>query len=50
MELVNQAKQWRDEDPKAEISIVSTGFSRDAVTAAMFTRMVHERGIQNRQT
>ncbi|WP_372375717.1 phospholipase effector Tle1 domain-containing protein [Xanthomonas axonopodis pv. cajani] len=47
LEFINQAKQWRDQDPKVEISIVSTGFSRGAVTAAMFTRMVHERGIQN---
>ncbi|WP_235430498.1 DUF2235 domain-containing protein [Xanthomonas sp. MUS 060] len=45
--FINQAKQWRDQDKKVEISIVSTGFSRGAVTAAMFTRMVHERGIQN---
>ncbi|UKR54097.1 DUF2235 domain-containing protein [Xanthomonas fragariae] len=45
--FINQAKQWRDQDPQAQISIVSTGFSRGAVTAAMFTRMVHERGIQN---
>nr|WP_304383033.1 DUF2235 domain-containing protein [Xanthomonas vasicola]MDO6970374.1 DUF2235 domain-containing protein [Xanthomonas vasicola] len=47
LEFINQANDWKIEDPKAEISIVSTGFSRGAVTAAMFTRMVHERGIQN---
>ena len=46
-EFIRQARTWRDEDPQAEISIVSTGFSRGAVTAAMFTRIVHERGIQN---
>ncbi|MDV2451374.1 DUF2235 domain-containing protein [Xanthomonas hortorum] len=46
-EFINQASEWKKEDPQAEISIVSTGFSRGAVTAAMFTRMVHERGIQN---
>ncbi|WP_230595852.1 T6SS phospholipase effector Tle1-like catalytic domain-containing protein [Xanthomonas albilineans] len=45
--FINQAKEWQKKDPQAEISIVSTGFSRGAVTAAMFTRMVHERGIQN---
>ncbi|SBV52897.1 hypothetical protein XBLMG947_3698 [Xanthomonas bromi] len=38
LKFITQAKQWRDEDPKAEISIVSTGFSRGAVTAAMFSR------------
>ncbi len=47
LEFINQASDWKKEDPQAEISIVSTGFSRGAVTAAMFTRMVHERGIQN---
>ncbi|QKD86239.1 hypothetical protein XAV_07260 [Xanthomonas axonopodis pv. vasculorum] len=46
-QFINQAKEWQKKDPQAEISIVSTGFSRGAVTAAMFTRMVHERGIQN---
>ncbi|WP_230598944.1 T6SS phospholipase effector Tle1-like catalytic domain-containing protein [Xanthomonas albilineans] len=45
--FINQANKWRIQDPQAEIRIVSTGFSRGAVTAAMFTRMVHERGIQN---
>ncbi|WP_235429797.1 DUF2235 domain-containing protein [Xanthomonas sp. GPE 39] len=47
LKFIRQAKQWRDQDPQVEISIVSTGFSRGAVTAAMFTRMVHERGIQS---
>ncbi|WP_162231344.1 phospholipase effector Tle1 domain-containing protein, partial [Xanthomonas vasicola] len=49
LKFIDQAKKWREEDPQAEISIVSTGFSRGAVTAAMFTRMVHERGIQDRK-
>lgn len=46
-EFIKQAKTWRDADPKAEISLASIGFSRGAVTAAMFTRMVEERGIQD---
>ncbi|XZA04655.1 DUF2235 domain-containing protein [Xanthomonas albilineans] len=45
--FINQANKWKIQDPQAEIRVVSTGFSRGAVTAAMFTRMVHERGIQN---
>ncbi|WP_230596851.1 phospholipase effector Tle1 domain-containing protein, partial [Xanthomonas albilineans] len=49
LKFINQAKEWQKKDPQAEIRIVSTGFSRGAVTAAMFTRMVHERGIQNPQ-
>lgn len=42
-----QANKWIKENPNSEISIASVGFSRGAVTASMFTRMVHERGIQN---
>lgn len=33
--------------PRMEQMFVVTGFSRGAVTAALFTRLVHERGIQN---
>lgn len=42
-----QAKEWKQENPDAEISVASVGFSRGAVTAAMFSRMVEERGIQD---
>ena len=42
-----QAEKWKRDNPNAEISVMSTGFSRGAVTAAMFTRMVEERGIQH---
>ncbi|PPT93405.1 hypothetical protein XthCFBP4691_00480 [Xanthomonas theicola] len=47
LRFVRQAKEWQKQDPHAEISILSTGFSRGAVTTAMFTRMVDERGIQD---
>lgn len=47
LQFIQQAKKWQEADPNAEISVLSTGFSRGAVTAAMFTRMVEERGIQN---
>ncbi|WP_230598514.1 T6SS phospholipase effector Tle1-like catalytic domain-containing protein, partial [Xanthomonas albilineans] len=47
LKFIRQVHDWRKKDPQAEISILSTGFSRGAVTAAMFTRMVHERGIQD---
>ncbi|MFC6841444.1 T6SS phospholipase effector Tle1-like catalytic domain-containing protein [Xanthomonas theicola] len=47
LRFILQARRWHDENPHAEISILSTGFSRGAVTAAMFTRMVDERGIQD---
>ncbi|MGN6282822.1 T6SS phospholipase effector Tle1-like catalytic domain-containing protein [Frateuria sp.] len=45
--FINQARAWRAEDPDAVISLASIGFSRGAVTAAMFARMVEERGIQD---
>lgn len=46
-DLCVQAKKWIKADPNAEISLAATGFSRGAVTAALFTRMVEERGIQD---
>lgn len=38
------------EDPTADVSVVSVGFSRGAEQAAGFTRMVAERGIENPDT
>ncbi|UUF00335.1 DUF2235 domain-containing protein [Xanthomonas hortorum pv. pelargonii] len=46
-QFTKQAKHWLDEDPHAEISLASIGFSRGAEQAAGFTRMVHERGIHD---
>ncbi|TDK30995.1 T6SS phospholipase effector Tle1-like catalytic domain-containing protein [Luteimonas terrae] len=47
LQFVRQAKKWVDENPNADIRILSTGFSRGAEQAAGFTRLVEERGIQN---
>lgn len=47
LQFIEQAHDWKKQDPNADISLLSAGFSRGAVTAAMFTRMVEERGIQN---
>lgn len=47
--FIRQARIWREEDPDAQIRIVATGFSRGAEQAAGFTRVVHERGIQDWQ-
>jgi Uncharacterized alpha/beta hydrolase domain (DUF2235) len=47
-QLVDQSKEWLREDPQAQIRVIGTGFSRGADQAAGFTRMVHERGIQDR--
>jgi hypothetical protein len=45
--FIRQADKWLKEDPDAQIRIVATGFSRGAEQAAGFTRVVHERGIQD---
>ncbi|MBB6248954.1 DUF2235 domain-containing protein [Rhodanobacter sp. A1T4] len=42
-----QATVWKSEHPKCEIAVSSVGFSRGAEEAALFTRLVHERGIRN---
>lgn len=41
-----QAAAWLKDDPQAKISVVSLGFSRGAEQAAGFTRLVHDRGVQ----
>lgn len=46
-QFTEQAKQWRREDPDVQIRVASIGFSRGAEQAAGFTRLVHERGIQD---
>lgn len=48
-EFIRQADKWLKEDPDAQIRVVATGFSRGAEQAAGFTRLVHERGIQDWQ-
>lgn len=45
--FIDQAWRWKHEDPKAHISLASVGFSRGADEAAIFSRLVHERGIQD---
>lgn len=46
-QFIVQAKKWLHENPGAEISAAAVGFSRGAEQAAAFTRLVHERGIQD---
>ncbi len=46
-QFIEQAKEWRSKDPEAKIRIIAIGFSRGGEQAAGFTRIVHERGIQN---
>lgn len=47
LRFIRQAAEWRRQDPEAEISLAGIGFSRGAVQAAGFARLVHERGIQD---
>lgn len=45
LQFCEQATVWLKENPGADISIASMGFSRGAEEAALFTRLVDERGI-----
>ena len=46
-QFITQAKQWRQDDPKADIRIAEIGFSRGADQVPGFARLVEERGIQD---
>lgn len=46
-QFIEQAKQWRADDPQVQIRVADIGFSRGAEQAAGFARLVHERGIQD---
>lgn len=45
--LLRTARLWANENPDVQIRIIAVGFSRGAEEAAGFTRLVHERGIQD---
>lgn len=47
LQFTIKAHAWLKENPDADIRIASIGFSRGAEQAAGFTRLVHERGIQD---
>lgn len=44
-DLGDKARQWKQENPDAEISVVTFGFSRGAVEAAEFASVVGKYGI-----
>lgn len=46
-QFIDQAKVWRDQNPNAQIRLADIGFSRGAEQAIGFSRLVHERGIQD---
>lgn len=45
-DLGDQARRWKQENPDAQISVVTFGFSRGAVEAAEFASVVGKYGIQ----
>lgn len=45
--FIKQASKWKQQDPDVQISVADIGFSRGAEQAAGFSRVVHERGIQD---
>lgn len=46
-QFIEKASEWKAENPNAHIRVVDIGFSRGAEQAAGFSRLVHERGIQD---
>jgi hypothetical protein len=46
-QFIEQGARWKQENPNAQISIADIGFSRGAEQAAGFSRLVHERGLQD---
>jgi Uncharacterized conserved protein len=47
-QFIEQASEWRQQDPHAQIRVVGISFSRGAEVGALFARLVEERGIQDR--
>ncbi|SEM25548.1 Uncharacterized alpha/beta hydrolase domain [Pseudoxanthomonas sp. GM95] len=46
-QFIEKASEWKAENPDAQIRVADVGFSRGAEQAAGFSRLVHERGIQD---
>lgn len=45
--FIEQAREWKREDPDARISVAGIGFSRGADEVALFARLVDQRGVQD---
>lgn len=45
--FIEQAREWKREDPDAQISLGGVGFSRGGDEIALLSRLVHERGVQD---
>ena len=46
-QFIDQAKVWLDQNPNVQIRLADVGFSRGAEQAIGFSRLVHDRGIQD---
>jgi hypothetical protein len=46
-QFIERVKQWRREDPDIQVRVASVSFSRGSEEAALFARLVEERGIQD---
>ncbi len=46
-DFIVEAQKWKAQNPDVQISVASVGFSRGAEEAALFTRLVDERGIKD---
>lgn len=46
-QYIVQSSKWLTQDPESQFRVAAIGFSRGAEEVALFTRMVHERGVQN---
>lgn len=45
--FIEQAWNWKQQDPDAQIRVASIGFSRGGEEVALFARLLEERGIQD---
>ena len=48
--LVEKSEEWKRADPDVQIRVQITGFSRGASQGAGFARLLHERGIADRDS
>lgn len=45
LELARQTKQWKEQDPEAQVRVVGVGYSRGAVLSAGLSRLIDAYGI-----
>jgi hypothetical protein len=45
LDLANQAKEWKEQDPEAQVRVAGVGYSRGAVLSAGLARLIDQYGI-----